>query len=202
MRSIVADVGFEWAYRNGAPPWDIGRPQPAIVRVAKSGAIRGAVLDAGCGTGENAMYIATLGAGVTGVIGVDASPTAIERARRKAIERGIDISFEVADATALEGLGREFDVVIDCGLFHTFGDAARVAFERSLRAVLRAGGRYFLLCFSDRQSGVAGPRRVSRAEIRSTFGPGWRVDSIEAERFETIDPGDGPDAWLASLTRL
>ena len=196
-----AAVGFDWAYRNGTPPWDIGRAQPAFVRLAEREGMAGAALDAGCGTGENALHLAGLG---LEVVGIDASPTAIERARRKAQERRLAAEFAVLDALELPRLGRTFDVAIDCGLFHVFSDDERPRFERSLHAVLRPGGRYHLLCFSDRQPGEIGPRRVSQAEIRATFEPGWSVDSIVAERFDTIDPARGarhPEAWLASMTR-
>jgi 2-polyprenyl-3-methyl-5-hydroxy-6-metoxy-1,4-benzoquinol methylase len=191
-------MGFEWAYRSGEPPWDIGRPQPAIVRLAEDGAIGGTVLDVGCGTGENALYIASRG---LDVLGVDAAPTAIERARAKAAERGVRAEFVVADALALGGLGRTFDVAIDCGLFHTFSDADRVRFERSLRAALRPGARYFLLCFSEHQPGDMGPRRVTEREIRETFAGGWTVDAVVAERFAARLPDGGAIAWQASLTR-
>lgn len=95
-------MGFEWAYRGGEPSWDIGRPQPAIVRLAEEGAIEGRVLDVGCGTGENALCVASLG---LDVVGVGAAPTAIERARAKATERGSRAECLVADGLALEGLG-------------------------------------------------------------------------------------------------
>jgi methyltransferase (TIGR00027 family) len=195
-------MGFEWAYWNGEPPWDIGRAQPALARLAERGAIAGSVIDLGCGTGENALYLASLGLDVTGV---DAAPTAIARAREKAAERGIRATFLVADVLELAALGRIFDVAFDSGLFHVFSDADRTRFERSLRAVVRPGGRYFMLCFSNREPGMAGPRRVSQAEIRTTFSEGWRVDSIVDEHFATRDGlgGErGPRAWLASLTRL
>ncbi len=191
-------MGFEWAYRSGTPPWDIGRPQPAILRLAERGLIGGDVIDIGCGTGENALYLASLG---STVVGVDASPTAIARARDKARKRGIEVSFVVADALALEGLGRRFDTAIDCGLFHTFSDEDRPIFERSLSRAVRPGGRYVLFCFSEAEPGESGPRRVTQAEIRATFDVGWRVDSIAAERFAARLPGDGAHAWLALLTR-
>jgi SAM-dependent methyltransferase len=191
-------MGFEWAYRSGEPPWDIGRPQPAIVRLAEEGAIEGAVLDVGCGTGENALYLASRGLDVAGV---DAAPTAIERARAKAAEREIRVEFLVADARVLDGLGRTFEVAIDCGLFHTFSDADRVQFERSLHAILRPAGRYFLLCFNEYQPGDMGPRRVTEREIRETFARGWMVDSIVEERFAARLADGGASAWLASLRR-
>ena len=195
---IVSAVGFEWAYRSGEPPWDIGRPQPAIVRLAEEGAIEGTVLDVGCGTGENALYLASLG---LDVVGVDAAPTAIERARAKATERDSRAEFLVADALALDALGRTFDVAIDCGLFHTFSDADRVRFERSLHATLHPGARYFLLCFSEHQPGDTGPRRVTEREIRETFARRWKVDSIVEERFAARLADGGASAWLASMTR-
>jgi ubiquinone/menaquinone biosynthesis C-methylase UbiE len=191
-------VGFEWAYRNGDPPWDIGRPQPAIVRLAEQGLIGGSVIDVGCGTGENALHLAARG---LEVLGVDAAPTAIARAQEKARQRDSRATFVVADALALDGLGRTFDVAIDCGLFHTFPDADRPRYERSLGSVLREGARYVMLCFSEHEAGDFGPRRVTQAEIRATFAIGWTVDSIVAERFAARLPGDGADAWLAVLTR-
>lgn len=194
-------MGFDWAYRNGSPPWDIGRAQPAIVRLVERERFAGTVLDAGCGTGENALYLAGLG---LEVVGVDASPTAIDRAREKASERGLAVEFVTLDALDLRSLGRTFDVAIDSGLFHVFTDEDRARFERSLHAVLRPGGRYHVLCFSDRQPGSMGPRRVSEAEIRATFADGWHVDSIVAEHFDTDDAARGPghpEAWLASITR-
>jgi SAM-dependent methyltransferase len=195
-------MGFEWAYLNGQAPWDIGRPQPVLVRLAEQGSIAGSVIDVGCGTGENALHLAALGLDVTGV---DLSPTAIARARRKALDRGIRADFEVADALDLPALARTFDVAVDFGLFHVFSDADRLLYERSLGAILRPGARYFFLCFSDEQPGDEGPRRVSRPEIRATFAKGWRVDAIVPEYFAIRDWAGGapaPRAWLASLTRL
>jgi SAM-dependent methyltransferase len=192
-------MGFEWAYRSGVPPWDIGRPQPAIERLVGAGAISGRVIDVGCGTGENALYLASSG---FSVVGVDAAPTAIERAEAKAKLRRIPAAFLVADALHLDALGKQFDTAIDCGLFHIFSDDDRQRFARSLHGVLNPGGRYHLLCFSDLEPGVMGPRRVSQTEIRRTFLDGWRVDDIVAERFAVNDVAAGPLAWLASIVRV
>jgi len=65
---------------KGIPPWDIGRPQKEIIRLAKDGEISGRVLDVGCGTGENALYLAGLGFEVWGI---DAAPAAIKKAKRR-----------------------------------------------------------------------------------------------------------------------
>jgi SAM-dependent methyltransferase len=192
-------MGFEWAYRSGDPPWDIGEPQPAVVRLAEEVAIAGEVIDVGCDTGENAIYLAPRG---LEVLGVDAAPTAISRAQAKARRRDSTATFLVADALRLSDLGRSFDAALHCGLFHTFPDPERVRLEASLRSVLRPGGRYVLLCFSERQPGEEGPRRVTQAEIRATFAEGWTVDSIVVERFAARLRGNGAEAWLALLTRI
>ncbi len=191
--------GFDFVYGGPPPPWDIGRPQPAFVRLAAQGAIVGPVLDAGCGTGENALHLAGLGFEVTGI---DAAPTAIAGAQAKAAQRGLRVDFIVGDALALARLGRTFATVIDCGLFHVFGDAERARYVAGLAATVDAGGRVHILCFSDRQPGICGPRRVTEAELRAAFADEWRVDAIQPERFETNNDGPPVEAWLATMIRL
>src|SRR6266852_5388542 len=106
---------WDASYHDGPAPWDTGQPQPAIVRLASEGGFSGAVLDAGCGTGENALHIASLG---LPVLGIDVAETALAIAREKARDRGIEAEFVAADAFQLECLGRRFHTVLDCGLFH------------------------------------------------------------------------------------
>ncbi len=182
------------------PPWDIGRPQPAFVRLAELGLLSGRVLDAGCGTGEHTLLAAVHGADA---LGIDVSPRAVERARRKAAERGVEVDFDVADALALNRLGRTFDTIIDSGLFHVFDDDGRDRYAASLASVLRTGGRCYVMCFSDLQPGDQGPRRVRQEEIRASFAQGWTVEDIAPAAFE-LNPGFGPDtaqAWLATIRR-
>jgi SAM-dependent methyltransferase len=192
--------GFDEMYQ-GTPPWDIGRPQPVFVRLAEEGAIRGAVLDVGCGTGENALYLASQG---LRVVGLDGAPRAIEKAKAKAGKRGAKVEFVLGDALKLEKLKRTFDTVIDSGLFHTFTDGDRVRFVRSLRGALRPGGSYYMLAFSEHEPGDWGPRRVTEREIRSAFKEGWTVRSIEAASFAANLERGGSEAraWLSSISRL
>jgi SAM-dependent methyltransferase len=124
--------GQPWdaSYYDGPAPWDVGRPQPAVARLALEGRFSGSVLDAGCGTGENTLLVAALG---LPVLGVDVAETALSMAREKAAERGVAAEFAWADALRLDRLERRFDTVLDCGLFHSFdGD------ERPRREPLRA----------------------------------------------------------------
>lgn len=192
-----APTDFDALYA-GTPPWDIGRPQPALLGLADSGTLRGRVLDIGCGTGEHALMAAELGYEATGI---DAAPTAIAIAQRKGAERGLNVRFLVADALDLGSLDEQFDTVLDSGLFHVFSDEDRSRYVDSLRSAIAEGGKVFVLCFSDRQPGEWGPRRVTRDEIMASFADGWRVDALEPAKMETTITPDGVEAWLASITR-
>lgn len=194
-------TGEPWdaSYHDGPAPWDTGRPQPAVVRLVSEGRFAGAVLDAGCGTGENGLHIASLG---LPVLGVDVADTALEMARAKAAERGIGAEFVPADALQLEGIGRRFRTVLDCGLFHAFDGDERPEYVASLASVTEPGGTLFLLCFRDGPD--AGPHPVQEEELRAAFAPatGWRVVSIEPVRLQTRFHGDdGAPAWLATIER-
>ncbi len=188
---------FEEAYLS-LPPWDIGRPQGEIIRIAEDGEIKGAVLDAGCGTGENALFLANLGYEVTGI---DAAGGAIRKANEKSLERRVPVVFLEWDALKISGLGKRFDTVIDCGLFHVFSDEERPLYVEGLGSILSPGGILRMLCFSEMEPGDWGPRRVTQREIREAFARGWRVDSIREARFETNLGPEGCGAWLSSITR-
>jgi len=190
---------FEEAYR-GTPPWDIGRPQPAFEHVAETEPVRGPVLDAGCGTGENALFFAARG---FEAVGVDGVPAAVEAARAKARARGLAAEFLVHDALSLGELGRRFGTVVDSGLFHTFDDDERRRYAASLAAVTSPGSRAYILCFSEHERGDGGPRRVTQAELRETFDrPPFRVLGIEAAEMGSNLGGSGRKAWLARVERL
>jgi SAM-dependent methyltransferase len=193
---------WDASYTRTVPaPWDIGRPQPAFLRLAESGLLAGRVLDAGCGTGEHALLAARFGAEA---VGVDVSARAIEQARDKAAARHLRVRFEVADALSLAGLGQTFDTIIDSGLFHVFDDPSRARYVASLASVLRPGGHCHLACFSDRQPGTWGPRRVTQAELRAAFSEGWTIEGIAPDAFEVNPDTVGTAtvrAWLADISR-
>jgi len=203
MSNVPDRATFENIYA-GKAPWDIGKPQAPFVAIADS--VTSPVLDAGCGTGDNALFFATRGLRVTGI---DFLQEPIRRARAKATERGVSVEFLVRDAITLENWDERFATVIDCGLFHVFSDDDRRRYVQGLTRVTDSGGRVFLMCFSDQEPGAAGPRRVSRQEIYEAFADGWTVESIEPCRFE-VNPEfteinfsvGGPKAWFAILRRV
>ena len=196
-------AGQPWdaSYLDGPAPWDVGRPQPAILRLAGEGAFAGAVLDAGCGTGENALHVASLG---LQVLGVDVAETALSIAREKAAGRGIDADFVVADALHLDRLGRVFETVLDCGLFHTFDSDERRDYVAGLASVTSCGGDLYVLCFSNVGPDTGGPHPISQEELRAAFkrSSGWSVASVSPDRIQTRFDAQGVPAWLAKIERI
>lgn len=189
---------FFGAY-EGEPPWDIGRAQQEVVRIERDGLVRGRVIDVGCGTGENALYLASRG---FEVLGVDLVPRAIDLARDKARARSSSARFEVADALELGALGARFDTAIDSGVFHVFDDPARARYVASLAAVLAPGGLVHIFVFSDREpTEWGGPRRIRRVELEEAFRDGWTVRAIEPATFETRIHPQGGHAWHATIER-
>jgi len=202
MSEIPTKATFEALYA-GRAPWDIGKPQQAFVDHADQ--ITGSILDAGCGTGDTALFFASRGHNVTGI---DFLEWPIYNSKRKAAERGLTATFLVMDATALMDLPEVFDNITDSGLFHCFSDHDRTKYVEGLATVLKPDGRLFLMCFSDDEPGTQGPRRVSQKELHDAFDEGWTIESIEASRIEVIpDFNDmtfsegGPKAWFMVAVR-
>ena len=186
---------------KGTPPWDVGHPQPAFQALIKSGEIKpGRALDIGCGRGENAIMLAMNGCDVTGI---DLAKDAISDAKAKAIERHVKVNFVVGNVLQMDRLFTEgeFDIVIDSGLFHVMTDEERPVFARQVHRVLKEGGKYFMLCFSDKEPGEYElPRRVSKAEIESTFSPLFNIIYIKDVAFDSLLSPSSRKAYLLSAT--
>jgi cyclopropane fatty-acyl-phospholipid synthase-like methyltransferase len=203
MSSLPDRATFENLYA-GKAPWDIGKPQPPFISVADR--VVSPVLDAGCGTGETALFLAGRGHKVTGI---DFLEEPIRRANAKAVTRGLTVEFMVKDATTLADWNAQFATVVDSGLFHVFSDADRRRYVQGLKHLTRPGALLFLMCFSDEEPGMEGPRRISRAELRESFADGWEIESIQPVHIE-VNPeftemkfsAGGPKAWFAIIRRL
>lgn len=196
----MAGQPWDASYLEGPAPWDIGEPQLAILRLARESAFAGTVLDAGCGTGENTLHIASLG---LRVLGVDVAETALSIAREKATARGIDADFMVADALRLDRLGEAFQTVLDCGLFHAFDSDERRDYVSALESVTSPGGHLYVLCFSDVGTDI-GPHPVSQEELRGAFTPSgdWSIASVNPDLIQTRLAAQGVPAWLAKIERI
>ncbi len=195
---------FDNAY-EGVPTWEIGRPQPAVLRLLEAGLVAGDVLDVGCGTGEHARLLAAHG---HRVLGIDFSTRAVEiardRSRSLATAGGrapTTPEFEIADVLALDDLHRSFDTILDVGCFHTLQPGDRETYAASLHGVLRTGGRLLLLCWSERNAFGYGPARIRRRDIRSTFRAGWAIESVTPEMLDTRMEAAQVHAWRAIVRR-
>jgi len=186
---------------NKTPPWEVGHPQSAFVDLFSSNElVVGNLLDIGCGTGENAIFLAQNG---FSVVGIDLVPSAIEKAKQKAHKLGLDIDFSVGDALHLRFAPNEFDSVIDSGLFHIFDDKRRLAYIDQIAKVLRPKGGYFMLCFSEKEpTDWGGPRRVSKEEIEEVLAPNFEVNFIHDSILESnIHEAGGGLAYISSARR-
>lgn len=198
----TAHAGFTKIYAESNPPWDTGKPQPPFIAVANK--IVSPVLDAGCGTGNAALYFAERGYEVTGI---DFIEEAIRRARAKCTDRGLSATFLVMDAMTLADWDKRFASVIDSGLFHIYAGDERRRYVQGLAHVTQPGGRLFLFTFTEK----AREGGVSQQELRTTFADGWEVESIELARGEVSDafnaqfpnafPAGGPEGWFAIIRR-
>lgn len=182
-RLYRGESAFPGAPAPDAIPWDIQQAQPQLMELEALGAISGQVLDAGCGLGDNAIYLARRGYPVTGF---DSSPSAIEVARARAHDAGVEVRFDVANATELTGFEGRFDTAVDSALYHCLNDDGRQAYAAAMYRATRPRARWFLYCFSgDNINGVTAPMEaVPEASIRSTLAnAGWRIDFLGPTTF-------------------
>uniref|UniRef100_UPI0037CA0326 class I SAM-dependent methyltransferase n=1 Tax=Nocardia sp. NPDC052566 TaxID=3364330 RepID=UPI0037CA0326 len=180
-------VDFEQSYQEhtlmpGAAamerlPWEIGRPQPELVRSESAGRIRGEVLDIGCGPGDSAIFLATRGYRVTGL---DLSPTVIEKASARAVAERVAVSFAVADATELAGYEDRFDTIVSSALFHCLAPEQRQQHVAALLRATRPGARLIQFTFAKGEfSGAFAPYAIDENTLRSTFAaPTWSINTL------------------------
>ncbi len=177
-------TGYALAYRFGLTPWEkAGRDGAAqlnalLDREQEGDPPFGKALDIGCGTGDHAVNLARRGWQVTAVDGV---PRALDAARSKAVEAGVDVRYihaDVRDMAAQVGAG--FSLLLDVGCFHGLKPQQRPAYIQQVEAVSHPGATLLMLAFQPgRRPPAPLPRGASRQELEDTF-QSWDVIGDEA----------------------
>jgi SAM-dependent methyltransferase len=199
-------------YVSGDAPWDVGHPSTELVRIVEQTdeLPRGRLLELGCGTGTNAVYLARNGFDVTGV---DIAHEAIDRANaRMAREQNgggesLSVSFHVADVTKLPaalGLGEvePFDVLFDRGCYHCVRRVALAEYQAMLGRVTRSGSVFLVLCGnSNEKLEDRGPPTVSEAELNAELGGLFDLVRLSEYRFDDIGDGTRPLGWSVLMRR-
>jgi ubiquinone/menaquinone biosynthesis C-methylase UbiE len=169
---------FRLFYRFGFTPWD-GHPIAQNLQDLVTELPAGSALDLGCGTGDSSIYLAQHGWKVTGV---DYVPQALDKARAKATATKASVNFVRADVTNLsqEGVGTDFQLIVDNGCLHNMSDGDRDAYVREVTAVAAPDARLLIVAFQP--GGRFGVRGVQSAEMERRFTSAWTLLSTGSER--------------------
>jgi SAM-dependent methyltransferase len=180
-------------YGQGFMPWDTGVPEPMLIEAVESGNLpTGRALDAGCGTGTNAIWLAEQG---YAVLGVDVAPLAIEKARAK-LTAGLNCRFETLDFLERKPEGGPFELVFDRGCFHVFDEPAqRAKFAAQVATVLAPQGMWLSLIGStEGPPRQVGPPRRSLRDVTDAIEPHLEIVSVRS--FEFRDAPEPAKAWI------
>jgi SAM-dependent methyltransferase len=188
---------YEVIYRYLRAPWDIGA-RDELVSLVESGRIQpGRAIDLGCGTGDNAIYLAQKGFDATGV---DYAEAAIEKARVRAKDSGVQVNFIVDDLTDLRHISGTFDFLLDYGVLDDLRPRQRESYLRNMLSLTHSGSRYLLWGFEY-------PLRwweklvpffdvpFYAGEIEQSFGPYFQIERIAAK----VDYSKWPPGYAVYL---
>lgn len=192
---------WEQRYRTGDTPWDTGRRSSELARVLAEEQIpRGRAIDLGCGTGVNAIYLAQQGFDVTGV---DLSAAALERARARAAETGVEVEWVQGDVTGLPAADVPYDLVFDRGCYHCVRRIDVAAYVAMLQRITRPGTRFVLLTGNAKEASEHGPPVVHEHQLRDELGELFDFVWIREFRFDSRpdEEGPGPLGWSCFLQR-
>lgn len=186
-------LDWEAQYRKGETPWELGQPSPPLVDLVNAHRARlGRVLVPGCGRGDDALYVATLGADVTGW---DPAPSAIAAARAAAQRQGLPVAFDARDALApAPGDVGAFDTWIEHTFFCALPPELHPRYAESAAAMVRPGGLLLGIFVLDGRPGGP-PYSTTSADLLALCGP-W-FDLVSA-----TPATNSPGMWAGRETML
>jgi SAM-dependent methyltransferase len=191
---------FKRSYEAGEAPWDIGKPDFNLVHTVTTTPIKPCTaLEIGCGTGDNAIWLAQQG---FDVVAVDFSPIAIDKAQDKAAKTGAKCAFLVLDILQSEVQGASFGFAFDRGFLHIIdSDEVRSNFAKKVSGYLEPGGRWLsLLGNADEKRQGPGPPQRSAREIVNAVELYFEILSLASSHFETTFP-QPPRAWVCLMRK-
>jgi len=190
---------WDLIYREGCPPWEIGRPKTELIRVLNEWDLpRGTALELGCGTGSDAIYLAQQGFDVTAV---EVSPTALERARRRGMQEGAQVHFVLDDVFEFTASGEPYDFIYDAGFYHFIRRVRLEAFLDMLWRLTKPGSFYLPLAGNADETTEDGPPRVSERALRSELGRLLEIVALRPFRFESPHRAEGYLGWSCLARR-
>ena len=175
----------------GEIPWHLEEPPARLLELVNSGSVPvGDAVDLGCGAGTAAVWLATQGYTVTGL---DLSPQATRLATKRAEKKGVACRFQARDLTTpVEGLEGAFDFAYDWEVLHHVFPADRQVYVQNVHRMLRSGGQYYSVCFSEEDSlGIGGQEKYretalgtvlyfsSEHELRELFSAHFQVETLQ-----------------------
>ncbi len=184
-------------YRSGRrPPWETGRPSTELKRLVEQQVIRPCrVLELGCGTGENAVYLASQKFDVTAI---DLAPTALKLAEERAQKAGAKVRWIQADVLNPPAL-KPFDLIFDRGCYHGVRRQNATGYVTTVKTLCRPDGHLLILAGNANEPGArGGPPRVDETELVGDFAGAFDFERLREIRFDTADP-KVPGAWAWSL---
>lgn len=135
---------YEVVYRFFRAPWELGA-RSELVSLVESGRVKPCrAIDLGCGTGANAIYLAQQGFQVTGV---DYAAAAIEKARARAADAGVEVDFVRDDLTNLRHVQGRFDFLLDYGVLDDIRPSRREPYLRNVLTLAKPGSQFLLWGF-------------------------------------------------------
>jgi methyl halide transferase len=186
-------------YRGPKPPaWDIGRPSDELQKVVNGATVgKCRAVDLCCGSGTDAIFLASHGFEVTAV---DVAPTALAQARQKADQAGVTVRWVLADVLNPPNL-EPFDFLYDRGCYHVVRDQSLLAYLETVRRISHPGSQFLLLSARREEQAAPGAPGVTEEELRFDFLPMFDVEWLRQTRLESNETGSSPPGWCALLRR-
>jgi len=194
---------YDWEERYKQPnsaPWDSGLPAPELEEYFASlgaGNYPKLVLEIGCGTGTNAIWMAKHGCSVTTT---EIAPTAMDAAQKKAAEAQAAIDFhliDICETTPVKPGTQDF--AFDRGVYHIIERAKRPLFVERVATALKSGAQWLSIsgCKDEyRENPDVGPPQLSAIELLTPVEPHFAVVRLERTYF-ILDNGTKHLAWKA-----